>query len=96
MSKKENSNQNCNLNGKIIFFATGNINKFNEARNILSQYGVSVGMLRLKGDEIQSDSLKEIALLFSAEDLIGWTACLDLPQSPCLSDEPLYAAAIAE
>lgn len=61
MSKKENNNQNCTLNRKVVFFATGNINKFNEARNILSPYGISVGMLRLKGDEIQSDSLKQIA-----------------------------------
>jgi len=59
MSKNENSN--FNLKGKVVFFATGNINKFNEARNILSQYGIAVGMLRLKGDEIQSDSLKDIA-----------------------------------
>ena len=44
-----------------MFFATGNINKFNEARTILNRYGISVGMLRIKGDEIQSDSLKEIA-----------------------------------
>jgi XTP/dITP diphosphohydrolase len=45
----------------VVFFATGNINKFNEARAILGSYGVSVGMLKLKGDEIQSDSLQEIA-----------------------------------
>ncbi len=61
MSKKENSNQTCNPNGKVVFFATGNINKFNEARSILSSYGFAVAMLRVKGDEIQSDSLKEIA-----------------------------------
>jgi len=61
MSKKENNNQSCNLNGKVVFFATGNINKFNEARSILSPYGFAVAMLRVKGDEIQSDSLKEIA-----------------------------------
>lgn len=61
MSKKENNNQTCSLNRKVVFFATGNINKFNEARSILSLYGISVGMLRMKGDEIQSDSLKEIA-----------------------------------
>jgi XTP/dITP diphosphohydrolase len=59
--KIENNNQNCSLNGKVVFFATGNINKFNEARSILSPYGISVGMLRMKGNEIQSDSLKEIA-----------------------------------
>jgi XTP/dITP diphosphohydrolase len=59
MSKNENSN--FALKGKVVFFATGNINKFNEARSILNQYGIAVGMLRLKGDEIQSDSLKDIA-----------------------------------
>ncbi len=61
MSKKENNNQSCNLKGKVVFFATGNINKFNEARSILNSYGFAVAMLRVKGDEIQSDSLKEIA-----------------------------------
>ena len=59
MSKNERSN--FKLKGKVVFFSTGNINKFNEARSILSQYGIAVGMLRLKGDEIQSDSLKDIA-----------------------------------
>jgi len=61
MSRKENNNQTCSLNGKVVFFATGNINKFNEARSILSSYGFAVAMLRVKGDEMQSDSLKEIA-----------------------------------
>ncbi len=61
MSRKENNNQTCSLNGKVVFFATGNINKFNEARSILSGYGFAVAMLRVKGDEMQSDSLKEIA-----------------------------------
>jgi XTP/dITP diphosphohydrolase len=61
MLKKE-SNSYCELpKRKVVFFATGNINKFNEARHILGQFGIAVGMLRLKGDEIQSDSLKEIA-----------------------------------
>ena len=59
--KKENYNQKCILSNKVIFFATGNINKFNEARSILNPYGISVGMLRMKGDEIQSENLKEIA-----------------------------------
>jgi XTP/dITP diphosphohydrolase len=61
MSRKENNNQTCSLNGKVVFFATGNINKLNEARSILSSYGFAVAMLRVKGDEMQSDSLKEIA-----------------------------------
>ena len=50
-----------NSKGKVVFFATGNIHKFNEVRSILRQYGIAVGMLKLKGDEIQSDSIKEIA-----------------------------------
>jgi XTP/dITP diphosphohydrolase len=61
MSKNANSS-GCQLpKGKVVFFATGNINKFNEARSILSKSGIAVGMLKLKGDEIQSESLKEIA-----------------------------------
>jgi len=59
MLKKENSN--LSLKDKIVFFATGNINKFNEACSILGSYGIAVGMLRLKGDEIQSESIKKIA-----------------------------------
>jgi XTP/dITP diphosphohydrolase len=59
MSRNENSN--FPFKGKVVFFATGNINKFNEVRSILRQYDISVGMLKLKGDEMQSDSLKEIA-----------------------------------
>ncbi len=49
------------LKGKVIFFATGNIHKFNEARVVLAQHGLAVGMLRVKGVEIQSNDLKEIA-----------------------------------
>ena len=49
------------LKGKVIFFATGNIHKFSEARSILSGYGIIVGMLRVKALEIQDDSLSEIA-----------------------------------
>src|SRR5512137_2182694 len=61
MSKNVNNKQ-CQIpKHKVVFFATGNINKFNEARSILGQHGIAVGMLRLKGDEIQSESLREIA-----------------------------------
>jgi XTP/dITP diphosphohydrolase len=59
MSK--NANNKFQLKGKVVFFATGNVNKFNEARSILGSYGIAVGMLKLKGDEIQSESLQEIA-----------------------------------
>jgi XTP/dITP diphosphohydrolase len=61
MSKNANSNTEFKLRGKVVFFATGNVNKFNEARRILGEYGVAVGMLKLKGDEVQSESLQEIA-----------------------------------
>lgn len=61
MLKKENSKQTCNTNSKVIFFATSNMHKFNEAKSILSPLGYAVAMLKVKGDEIQSESLKEIA-----------------------------------
>jgi XTP/dITP diphosphohydrolase len=47
--------------GKVIIFATGNIHKFTEARSILAEYDIAVGMLRAKTLEIQSESLEEIA-----------------------------------
>jgi XTP/dITP diphosphohydrolase len=49
------------LEGRVIFFATNNINKFNEARKVLAEYKIAVGMLRVKTFEIQSESLEEIA-----------------------------------
>ena len=52
---------NFQLRGKVIFFATNNINKFNEARRLLAEYKIAVGMLRVKACEIQSDNLEEIA-----------------------------------
>jgi len=52
---------NFQLKGKAIFFATDNIHKFDEARKVLAEYKVAVGMLRAKALEIQSDRLEEIA-----------------------------------
>lgn len=49
------------LKGKVVFFATGNIHKFNEVRSAISQHGITIGMLKIKGVEIQSDQLNEIA-----------------------------------
>jgi XTP/dITP diphosphohydrolase len=49
------------LEGRVIFFATNNVNKFNEARKVLAEYNIAVGMLRVKSLEIQSESLDEIA-----------------------------------
>jgi len=55
------NNMRFQFEGKVVFFATNNINKFNEARKVLSKYGIATGMLRAKSLEIQSDSLDEIA-----------------------------------
>jgi XTP/dITP diphosphohydrolase len=49
------------LKGKIILFATGNASKFNEARRLLAEYNISVGMLKVKSLEIQSENLDEIS-----------------------------------
>ena len=49
------------LKSRVIFFATRNIHKFNEARKVLAEHKIAVGMLRAKALEIQSDSLEEIA-----------------------------------
>ncbi|MCL2359579.1 MAG: XTP/dITP diphosphatase [Nitrososphaerota archaeon] len=57
----KNANPEFPLKGKMIFFATANIHKFNEARHILGNLEIAIGMLKLKGDEIQSDNLQEIA-----------------------------------
>jgi XTP/dITP diphosphohydrolase len=49
------------LKGKVIFFATNNINKFNEARKIFNEFQMAVAMIRVKTLEIQSENLEEIA-----------------------------------
>ena len=51
----------CQLKGRVIFLATSNFHKFDEARRVLSEYGIASAMLRVKNVEIQSDSLQEIA-----------------------------------
>lgn len=49
------------LKGRMIFFVTNNIHKFNEARRVLDEYNISVGMLKIQKIEIQNRSLREIA-----------------------------------
>ncbi|MEM3536719.1 MAG: XTP/dITP diphosphatase [Candidatus Bathyarchaeia archaeon] len=61
MSSKRGKTMSFQLKGKVIFFATDNINKFNEARKVLANYKIAVGMLRVKTLEIQSENLEEIA-----------------------------------
>lgn len=49
------------LKCRIVFFVTNNFNKFNEARRVLGEYRIAVGMLRVKTAEIQGDKIEEIA-----------------------------------
>ena len=46
---------------RVIFLVTGNIHKFNEARNVLSEFDLSTAMLNIDTVEIQADSIEEIA-----------------------------------
>ena len=59
--KSREAEMSFQLRGRVIFFATNNLNKFNEARKVLAERNIAVGMLRVKSLEIQSDSLEEIA-----------------------------------
>ncbi len=61
---------NFQFEGRIVLFATNNVNKFSEARRALKDYGLAVGMIRLKSLEIQSESLQEIAKT-SVEDVFS-------------------------
>ncbi len=47
--------------GKLVFFATGNIHKFDEARKVLAEYDIATAMLRIKTLEIQDDDTEKIA-----------------------------------
>ena len=44
-----------------LFFASSNIHKFNEAKKILNEFGINLGFFKCDLEEIQSNSLKEIA-----------------------------------
>ncbi|MEM2465102.1 MAG: XTP/dITP diphosphatase [Candidatus Bathyarchaeia archaeon] len=46
---------------RLIFFATKNVNKFNEVRRILAEYHISVAMVKVKTLEVQDDDIEVIA-----------------------------------
>lgn len=48
--------------GKVAFFATGNIHKFNEARFLLSEFKIAAAMLKVKTVEIQDNDIENIAV----------------------------------
>src|SRR4030042_7211997 len=58
---EKKSSSEFKLKGRVVFFATNNFHKINQARIVLSKQGISAGMLRVKALEIQSDILAEIA-----------------------------------
>ena len=47
--------------GEAAFFVTGNINKFREAIDVLSEVQIAAAMLKIEKVEIQDDDLKKIA-----------------------------------
>ncbi len=47
--------------GKVAYFVTSNIHKFQEARRVLSEYKIATAKLRVGAVEIQDDNLKNIA-----------------------------------
>jgi XTP/dITP diphosphohydrolase len=59
---EKKSSSEFKLKGRVVFFATNNVHKFNEARVVLSKRGISTGMLRVKALEVQSDIIAEIAI----------------------------------
>jgi XTP/dITP diphosphohydrolase len=48
--------------GRVAFFATGNVHKFNEARVLLSESKIATAMLKVKAVEIQDDNIENIAV----------------------------------
>lgn len=47
--------------GKVAYFVTSNIHKFQEARRVLSEYKIATAKLRVGAVEIQDDRLENIA-----------------------------------
>ena len=47
--------------GRLIFFATSNFHKFNEARKLLAEFNIAIAMLKIEVPEIQDDNLETIA-----------------------------------
>lgn len=52
---------NSQTGGRVVFFATNNLNKFREACMVMREFNLAMGMLRVKALEIQSEDLEEIA-----------------------------------
>ena len=46
---------------KVVFLVTGNVHKFNEARLVLREFGLSTAMLNIEAIEVQADSIEDVA-----------------------------------
>ena len=57
------------LRGKVAYFVTSNVHKFQEARNVFSEYKIATAKLRVEAIEIQDDSLENIAK-YSIKDAV--------------------------
>lgn len=55
--------------GKVAYFVTSNVHKFQEARRILSEYKLATAKLKVEAVEIQDDNLENIAK-YSALDAV--------------------------
>ena len=58
---KEKNPSNTFPKGRLIFFATGNFHKFEEARKVLSEFNIATAMLRIYVSEMQDDDIENIA-----------------------------------
>ncbi len=47
--------------GRVAFFVTSNIHKFNEARLVLAEHRVATALLKVKKVEVQDDNVENIA-----------------------------------
>jgi len=52
---------NSFLRGRVAFFVTSNLHKFNEARRVLAEFKIATAMLNVDAVEIQDDNLENIA-----------------------------------
>lgn len=47
--------------GKVVFFATGNFHKFNEALRVFAKFKIATAMIRVEAVEIQDNDIENIA-----------------------------------
>jgi XTP/dITP diphosphohydrolase len=53
--------------GRLVFFATGNLHKFNEARRVLAEFNIATAMIKIKISEIQDDDIENVANVSATE-----------------------------